>query len=110
MSHRADPPAVALADILVRAGHCDARALERAQRMAEETGQRLDSTLLQLGLISERSLAEAYAALLELPIAGAAHYPAELPLLADRLTGRFLRFAGARRWPDLVVASGLDQP
>jgi hypothetical protein len=62
--------------------------------MAEVTVQRLDGTLLQLGPISERSLAEAYAAQLDLPIAGAARYPAELPLLADGLAGDFPRFAG----------------
>ena len=44
-----------------------------------ESGQRLDQVLLQLGLVTERGLAEAYATLLGAPIAGPARYP-EAPL------------------------------
>ena len=48
-----------LAEILVRTGQCDGRAIERGRRVAEETGQRLDKVLLELGLVSERGLADA---------------------------------------------------
>ena len=89
-----DAAVAALASLLVERGQCDARALERAGRIAEETGQRLDGALLQLGLVSERGLAECYAALLDLPVAAAARYPAA-PLLADQLTGRYLRHVRA---------------
>jgi general secretion pathway protein E len=84
-----------LTDILLQTGQCDARALERGRRVAEDTGQRLDAVLLQLGLVSERGLAEAYASLLDLRITDAGRYPQDQPLLADRLTARFLRNARA---------------
>jgi general secretion pathway protein E len=84
----------ALAEILLRNSHCDARTLERGRRMAGESGQRLDVVLIQLGLVTERGLAEAYSALLDLPVAGAGRYPNE-PLFADRISQRFLRQARA---------------
>ena len=55
------PAAEILTDILLRTGQCDARVLERGRRVAEDTGQRLEVVLLQLGLVSERGLAEAFA-------------------------------------------------
>lgn len=91
----ADTSLERLESILLRAGQCDSRALERGRRVAEETNQRLDQVLLQLGLISERGLAEGYAALLDLPIASADRYPPDHSLLPDRLTPRFLRHARA---------------
>ena len=84
-----------LTDILLGSGHCDARVIERGRRVAEENGQRLDAVLLQLGLVSERGLADAFATLLNLPVAGADRYPQDQPLYADRLTARFLRHARA---------------
>jgi general secretion pathway protein E len=86
-----------LTDILLRGGQCDVRALERSRRVADETGQRLDTVMLQLGLVSERGMAEAYATLLDLPVARADRYPPDQPLFADRLTARFL--LGARALP-----------
>ncbi|MDH3473806.1 MAG: type II secretion system ATPase GspE [Rhodospirillales bacterium] len=51
------------------------------------------STLLpKLGLVSERDLAEALSELLELPLVGTSEFPQE-PVLAERLSGRFLREA-----------------
>ncbi len=84
-----------LAALLVSGGQCDQRTIERGRRVAEESDQRLDLVLLQLGLVSERGLAEAYAGLLGLPIAGPERYGLESPLLAERLGGRFLRQARA---------------
>jgi len=84
-----------LAQLLVENGHCESRAIERARQVAVQTGQRLDNVLIQLGLLTERSLAETYAALLKLPIVGAARYPADAPLLAECLPQRFLRQARA---------------
>src|ERR1700712_3287093 len=89
------PAAEILTDILLRTGQCDARVLERGRRVAEDTGQRLEVVLLQLGLVSERGLAEAFATLLNLPIADANRYPPDQPLFADRLNARFLRNARA---------------
>ena len=90
----ADPVGNRLAELLVEQGHCDGRTIDRGRRVAEESGQRLDTVLIQLGLVTERGLAEVYAALLAIPIATPARYPDE-PLHADRLAARFLRHARA---------------
>ena len=90
----AEPSEAALAARLVAEGVCDARALERGQRVAAESGQRLDAVLIQLGLVTERGLAETYAGLLGLKLVTAARYPAEA-VLPDRLAARFLRAARA---------------
>jgi general secretion pathway protein E len=83
-----------LATLLVAQDQCDPRTIERGRRMAAEGGQRLDAVLIQLGLVSERGLAEAFAKLLDLPLAGPERYP-EAPLFAERLGARFLRQARA---------------
>ncbi len=83
-------PVERLARLLLDAGQCDARTLERGRRVAEESGTRLDVVLLQLGLVSERGLADAYCTLLGMKLATPERYPAE-PLLGERLTPRFLR-------------------
>jgi general secretion pathway protein E len=72
----------------------DGKALERARRVAAESGQRLDSVLTQLGLVTERGLAEAFATLLGLPVAKSERFPAE-PVLPERLRAKFLRKAHA---------------
>ena len=79
-----------LADILTGNGRCDAKMLERGRRVAADSGQRLDAVLLQLGLVGERDLAEAFSALLGLKLADAADYP-DAPLFAERLRPKFLR-------------------
>jgi general secretion pathway protein E len=84
----------ALALLLTDQGLCDQKTVERAQRVAAETGQRLDSVMIQLGLVTERGLAEAYAALLGIPLATPDRYPDE-PLFTERLTPRFLRMVRA---------------
>ncbi len=108
-------PVEALAALLISGGHCDARTIERGRRVADETGQRLDKVLLQLGLVSERGLAETFAALLGLPLVEAARYPAEEAPFAERLTARFLRNARAVPVADdgarlvVAVADPLDR-
>ena len=62
--------------------------LERARRVAGESAGRLDTVLSQLGLVSERVLAEATARLLGLEIAVV--YPKEA-ILPERLRVKFLR-------------------
>jgi general secretion pathway protein E len=84
----------ALGDILVRQANCDHRTLDRARRVAAESDQRLDAVLIQLGLVSERGLADAYASLLSVPITSIDRYPTE-PVLPDRLSAEFLRHARA---------------
>jgi general secretion pathway protein E len=90
-------PAEALARLgsaLVDSGAIDQRTLERARRVATETGGRLDRVLTQLGLISDRGLAEALAELVSAPLAAPADYPEEA-LFVDRLRPKFLRKAHA---------------
>ena len=79
---------------LIEAGAIDQRTLDRARRVAAETGGRFDRVLTQLGLVSEKGLAEALARLLDAPLVGAPDYP-ETPLFADRLRPKFLRKARA---------------
>jgi general secretion pathway protein E len=81
-----------LGGVLVDGGAIDRRSLDRARRVATETGTRLDQVLTQLGLISDRGLAEAMAQLIAAPVVGAADYP-ESPLFYDRLKPKFLRRA-----------------
>ncbi len=83
-----------LGALLVSQGHCDTKTLDRARSVAAESGQQLDSVLIQLGLVSERGLAEALATLLTLPLVAPGHYPTE-PLLTERLAAKFLRQARA---------------
>jgi general secretion pathway protein E len=80
--------------ILVRSGTIDQRTLERARRVAGETGGRIDHVLTQLGLISERGLAEALAQLIDASLVAITDYP-DAPLFLDRLKGKFLRRAHA---------------
>jgi general secretion pathway protein E len=92
---RSADPVEALAALLVTQDHCDARTLDRGRRVAADSGQRLDKVLIQLGLVSERGLAEAFAALLGLQVAGPGRYPVDDPLFGERLPARFLRNARA---------------
>jgi general secretion pathway protein E len=104
----------ALGDILLSQGHCDQRTLERARRVATESDQRVDSVLIQLGLVAERGLAEAYASLLSVPVATADRYPTVDPVLPDQLSAGFLRHARAipiaadRQTVVLAAADPLD--
>jgi general secretion pathway protein E len=89
----AQEPADLLAKLgatLVENAAIDRRSLERARRVAAETGARLDQVLTQLGLISDRGLAEAWAQLIAAPVVAASDYP-EAPLFQDRLKPKFLR-------------------
>jgi len=88
----AHPVRKALAAHLIAAGKLTPVASQRAERLAADSGERLELVLARLGLASERDIAEALAALLALPLAGAGDYPAA-PLLEDRLNRQFLREA-----------------
>ncbi len=87
-----EPAREALARRLLDSGKLTPAALERAARLAAENGERLERVLAQLGLVSERDIAETAAALLDLPLAAAADYPAA-PVLEDRLNPKFLKEA-----------------
>ena len=99
-----DLAAEAVITMLEANGQCDARTMERARRVAAESGQRVDRVLIQLGLVNERDLASAFAAQLGLALAGPERYPVT-PLLPDQLASRFLRHA--RALPIAVDEDGL---
>jgi general secretion pathway protein E len=90
---RVAPAGDALA-IALAAGICDAFAVERAQAVARETGISGPQALIQLGLVSERVLAESFAAALGLGLASPEHYP-DAPVLPERLLARVLRSGAA---------------
>ncbi len=81
-----------LGAILIAGGAIDHRTLDRARRVAAETGGRLDRVMTQLGMVSDRGLAQALAQLVGAPLVTIADYP-EAPLFADRLKAKFLRKA-----------------
>lgn len=81
---------VSVGDWLTRRGKLAPAALERAQRLVRERGERLETVLIRLGLVAERDVADALAALLGLPLAEAADFPAE-PVLPERINRKFLR-------------------
>ncbi len=64
--------------------------LERARKLAESSGERLDLVLTRLGLISERDLAQVLASSFGLPLAGPADWP-DQPVADDRLSRKFLK-------------------
>jgi len=116
ISSVAENPAEVLARLggsLVDSGAIDRRSLERARRVAAETAGRLDHVLTQLGLVSERGLAEALARLIGAPLVGPADYP-DAPLFVDRLKVKFLRrvrampIAAAEDRATLAMADPLD--
>jgi general secretion pathway protein E len=84
----------ALAAHFVEKGLLDANSLERGRRTAAESGGRLDMVLTQLGLVSERALAETTAAMLSLKLASPADYP-QAAVLPGRFRLKFLRKARA---------------
>jgi len=89
-----DAFAAALSEMLLKQGHLDSPSIERGRRVAAESGGRLDTVLTQLGLVSERTLAEATARLLELDLVPPGDYP-ERAILPDKLKLKFLRKARA---------------
>ena len=73
---------------MIQRGKLDAAGLERASRLREESSESLSAILTKLGLVSERDMAEALAAHLELPLAKAGDYP-DVPVLTDKVSARF---------------------
>lgn len=82
----------ALGSKLVADGKLATVNLDRAERLAAESGERLGAVLTRLGLVSERDLADAYASLFNLPLARIQDFP-EAPVLEDRLSRKFLKEA-----------------
>jgi len=82
----------ALAQRLLETGKLAQVGLDRATRLSDDSGERLEIVLARLGLVSERDIAETLAAILDLPIAAPDDYPAA-PILEDRLSQKFLKEA-----------------
>jgi general secretion pathway protein E len=81
-----------LGELLIERGKLDRPGLDRAMKIREGRGERLNSLLPKLGLVSERDLAQALSDRLGLPLAEARDFP-DVPLLEDKLSPRFLREA-----------------
>ena len=82
--------AASLGELLIDCGKLAASGLERALRLQEDTHERIDVILTRLGLVSERDMAEALSAYLNLPVAEPGDYPVA-PLFEDRVSADFLK-------------------
>lgn len=80
----------AVGELLIARGKLDALGLDRALRLQSETGERVDLLLTKLGQVSERDMADALAAQLNLPLVEPSDYP-DSPVLTDRLSAKFLQ-------------------
>gem|GEM_PF-27420 len=88
-----DPPERLLGEALVARGKLDPMALERAQRLFQDTpNEKFANLLITLGLVAPLDVAEALAGLYKVPLVRADQFP-ELPILEDRISTRFLREA-----------------
>ena len=83
-----------IGEILIERGKLDQANLERALRLQGDSGERLGSLLVTLGLCAQRDVAEALSLQLEFPLVDANGYP-EFPILEERVSARFLREARA---------------
>jgi general secretion pathway protein E len=81
-------------EILIERGKLDQANLDRALRLQGDSGERLGSLLVTLGLCAQRDVAEALSLQLALPLVDANGYP-EFPILEERVSARFLREARA---------------
>jgi general secretion pathway protein E len=79
-------------ELALRRGSVTPDALDRAMRLAEQTGERLDRVALTLGLMREDALAEAYATLLDRALVDASDIP-DTPLAQPTIPARFVRHA-----------------
>jgi len=98
---------LSLDEILEKYGRVSPEQLRRACAMASETGQGLGFVVTQLGLLSERALADLYAEVLDVDPVREEEYPLET-LFFENITPKFLRRAYAlpigQNEDNLVVA------
>jgi general secretion pathway protein E len=83
-----------LSNHLLAAGVLSAAALERAERVSSAGEESLGSVLTRLGLVPERDLAEALAALTGLAVAKAEDFPVA-PVLDGSISRKYLKRIGA---------------
>ncbi len=92
-----EPPrtsAERLGSHLIAAGRLSRDGFESALRLAQTNAEHLGTVLVKLGQVSERDLADALAALLELPLLAADDYPVT-PLYEEQVSAKFLKTARA---------------
>jgi len=95
---------------LQQTGKLSQADLNRAKRLAEESTDPLLRMLVRLGLISERDMADAMAAVLDIALADAKAFPDE-PVAAETLSLRFLKDSQVlplREEDDLLEAAFAD--
>ncbi|WFU66692.1 GspE/PulE family protein [Bradyrhizobium brasilense] len=80
----------ALGSTLVADGVLDSRNLERAQRAAAQSGERLDQVLLKLGLVPEARLIATLGRACDLEVILPGHLPSE-PVMPETISTRFVR-------------------
>ena len=80
-------------DFLQEGGKLGNTDLARARRLVEESGGEILHMLVRLGLVSERDMAQAFAQVLDIPLAEPSDYP-ESPVAPDLFSLRFLKDAG----------------
>ena len=88
----ADSPEAGLIAYLRQRGKLTDGDLARARKLADDDGVAVRSMLVRLGLVSERDMAAAYAAVLDLALINAGGYP-DAPLADEQLSLRFLKDA-----------------
>jgi general secretion pathway protein E len=81
-----------LGEYLLASARLDPAGLERARKLREAGGERLERVIAHLGLVGEAEMARATAELLRLPLVHAADWPVT-PVLEAELSRRFLRRA-----------------
>ncbi len=80
-----------LEEILTERGRLDANSLQRARLLQEASpAEPLAGLLVRAGLVAERDVVDALAALSGVPVVAAAEYP-ELPVLEEQVPVRFLK-------------------
>ena len=97
-------------EYLLSRGAVDAAQIRRAARAREASKGRVDLALTRLGLVAEKALAEAYAAILELPRIAARDFP-RAPVLDGEVSVPFLRnsrLLPIRVTPEAVAVAAAD--
>ncbi|HRD48204.1 MAG: type II secretion system ATPase GspE [Candidatus Competibacter sp.] len=81
---------VDLGDLLVECQKLSDADLQRARRVREGSGEALDTLLVKLGLVSERDMADALVAQLNLPLVRPGDYP-DAPATNGSVSPRFFK-------------------
>jgi general secretion pathway protein E len=86
----ADTPEAGVIAYLRSHGKLSDGDLARARKLADDGAEPLRTMLVRLGLVSDRDMAAAYAAVLDLDLIAAEDYP-DAPVAEDELSLRFLK-------------------